>query len=72
MDRHDFPPGDEPEVLTGISPACHQDECKKCNGLIQQEPLMFCVHECHRVDPVISNNRICLKVLAELIGRGEC
>jgi hypothetical protein len=51
MDWHDFPPGDEPEVLTGISPECHRGECGKCAGFRRDEPLMFCVHECHRVDP---------------------
>src|SRR6185437_1473420 len=47
MERHVFPPGQEPRVLTSIS-----EECQKCPGIFRlpeygKQPI-FCVHDCHK------------------------
>lgn len=50
MERHEFPEGEEPEILTGISGACDMGHHEQCPGIGERdgEP-MFCVCECHKV-----------------------
>lgn len=55
MEWHEFPEGDEPEVLTGISSFCEEDKHEDCPSLYQVaehgDETVFCVCSCHRVSP---------------------
>jgi hypothetical protein len=50
---HNFPPGQEPRVLTSVSDQCTLRECEKCSGIFQREDYpgesIFCTHDCHLV-----------------------
>ena len=56
MDWIHFEPGDEPEILTSVSPECQSGKCADCSGHSSPPEaggeLVFCVHECHEVKPV--------------------
>ena len=55
MDRVNFEPGDEPEILTSVSPECQRGNCEDCPGHARLPEaggeLVFCVHECHEAKP---------------------
>jgi hypothetical protein len=52
MERHEFPPGQEPRVVTSISEECWNGNCEKCPGIFHLaeygEQQIFCVHDCHK------------------------
>jgi hypothetical protein len=50
MERHEFPEGEEPDVLMGISPECEAGRHAECTGIgeIEEEPF-FCASQCHEV-----------------------
>ena len=51
IERHRFPEGEEPEVLTSISEECQAGRCEQCPGVFHLEDYgdqpIFCVHWCH-------------------------
>jgi len=53
MEWHEFPEGEEPEVLTGVSGFCDQGEHAECPGHAPSEEhggeTVFCVCPCHQV-----------------------
>jgi hypothetical protein len=50
LNFHEFPEGEEPEIQTGISPECQQNNCMECKGVGEYEgKTIFCVHDCHKV-----------------------
>jgi hypothetical protein len=55
MERHEFPEGEEPEVLTAILNECEQGKHDECPGYAQSDAhggeTVFCVCQCHRVQP---------------------
>jgi hypothetical protein len=53
MERHEFPEGEEPEVLTGISILSDEGRHAECPGHAKSEEhgseTVFCVCPCHQV-----------------------
>lgn len=50
LEWHEFPEGEEPEVLTGISTFCDEGKHAECPGHGEHEgELVFCICWCHRV-----------------------
>ena len=53
VDWHEFPEGEEPELLTGISIFCQVDKHEECPGPYRVpehgDETVFCVCSCHRV-----------------------
>jgi hypothetical protein len=51
IERHGFPEGEAPEVLTSISEECQALRCDQCPGVFYLEEYgdhpIFCVHPCH-------------------------
>jgi hypothetical protein len=54
MEWHHFLPGEEPEVLTCISPNCEEGKHGECAGILSHqnaeglEESVFCVCACHK------------------------
>ena len=49
----EFPEGEEPEILTGISGPCNEGKHEECPGFAPSEEhggqTVFCVCQCHKV-----------------------
>lgn len=53
MEWHEFPEGEEPEVLTSISSFCNEGKHDQCRGHSEAEEhggqIVFCICPCHEV-----------------------
>jgi hypothetical protein len=51
LDWHEFPEGEGPRVMTGISTACNEEKHEECPGHGEHEgQQIFCVCSCHKVE----------------------
>lgn len=50
MEWHEFPEGEEPVILTGVSNFCSEGKHAECPGLAKHGgETIFCICNCHEV-----------------------